>query len=156
MWRGVSVGRLWPLWDATETSLLSGCSLPHSCFKNQPLKLRRLVSLVFACVLFGSIATLSPVAIYDSSKLTVLRFPKTAFGDDAQGSMWSTGFLGIVCDSIWRFAHSSAVASSWLLTVVFVALMLHCRSSSSLGSRAAVNLFPSSCLPLSVWRSLYL
>ncbi|CAG7895178.1 unnamed protein product [Brassica rapa] len=51
-------------------------------------------------------------------------FSKTAFGDDAQGSVWSAGLLGIVGGSIRCCAHPSAVASPWLLMVVSVALML--------------------------------
>ncbi|CAF2114360.1 unnamed protein product [Brassica napus] len=82
-------------------------------------------------------------------------FSNTAFGDDAQGSVWSVGLLGIVGGSIRCCAHPSAVASPWLLMVVSVALMLLAGLSSSSGSRAAVNLFPTSCLPILVWRASY-
>ncbi|KAJ4886841.1 Uncharacterized protein Rs2_26589 [Raphanus sativus] len=108
------------------------------------------------CAFFGLIALLSPVAVYDSSKLTVLRFSKTAFGDDAQGSVLSADLVGIIGGSIRCFAHPDAVASIWFAHSSVVALMLICRSSSSSCSRVAVNSFPSSCLPLLVRRSSYL
>ncbi|CAN6900897.1 unnamed protein product [Brassica oleracea] len=95
-------------------------------------------------------------AFWFDCSLTVLMFSNTAFGDDAQGSVWSVGLLGIVGGSIRCCAHPSAVASPWLLMVVSVALMLLAGLSSSSGSRAAVNLFPTSCLPILVWRSLCL
>ncbi|KAL0877632.1 hypothetical protein Bca101_027338 [Brassica carinata] len=84
----------------------------------------------------------------------------------------STGFLGLCLCALWRrlvmmlevlcglrILSVSSVAPSgashipvlWLplgCSGSVVALILLCRSSSSSGSRAAVNLFPSSCLPL--------
>ncbi|KAH0894400.1 LOW QUALITY PROTEIN: hypothetical protein HID58_056829 [Brassica napus] len=108
---GVGVGRLWSLRDVAATSLLFGLLSSRLVIHNRSLKLCRLVSLVFARVLFGSIAR-------------VTLFSNTAFGDDAQGSVWSAGLLGIVGGSIRCCAHPSAVASPWLLMVVSVALML--------------------------------
>lgn len=84
-----------PTFEASSTGLLGlcSCALWFDC------------SVVTGCSL-------------DSNKLTVLRFPKTAFGDDARGSVWSADLVGIIGGSIRCFAHPSAVASTWLLTVV--------------------------------------
>ncbi|KAF2578749.1 hypothetical protein F2Q68_00006285 [Brassica cretica] len=60
----------------------------------------------------------------DSEPIFEALFSNTAFGDDAQGSVWSAGLLGIVGSSIRCCAHPSAVASPWLLMVVSVVLML--------------------------------
>ncbi|CAN6900497.1 unnamed protein product, partial [Brassica oleracea] len=63
-------------------------------------------------------------AFWFDCSLTVLMFSNTAFGDDAQGSVWYVGLLGIVGGSIRCCAHPSVVSSPWLLMVVSVALML--------------------------------
>ncbi|KAH0840814.1 hypothetical protein HID58_007152 [Brassica napus] len=72
--RGVGVGRLWSLQDVAATSLLFGLFSSRLVVQNRSLKLCRPVSLVFARVLFGSIAPLSPVAICDIVSLPVLGF----------------------------------------------------------------------------------